>query len=542
MVSSFLVGHRSTRASGSFGRPIVWACAFGGAWLSLNARDAKACGGCFHPPPSPQEVEASVVTDHRMVFSMSPAQSVLWDQIRYSGNPKDFAWVLPVRPGARIELSHDEWIAALEASTQTVITGPTPNCPGAPLGGGGGGGCAFGAKSSASFADGVSNAGGDLVDAGGVQVISQQVIGPYDAVTVRSSQGEALGVWLQANGYDIPASVQPTIDGYASAGFDFIALKLAPSQGVQAMQPVRIVTQGADPTLPLRMVAAGVGAHVGLELFVLSEGRYHPANFPDGAIDFTQLAWDPTQDRSNYSELAAQALAAQGGTAWLTESSQAVSLFSGGTSGGLAALYQATCVPVTFVPSCARPSTEASDDASADTSADASSDASGDASDEATGEASTDAASDGMLEATAAPDAPGDDGAASDGTASDGGVCGAVMVTPCDDFDLAMTGIVPGSLWVTRLRADLPVAALATDLQLEATASQTPVSNVHHTDKFTVAHFDPCAANGASPRSSSSNGGCGCRAAESAGDRFGGVATFFLAACGLVLSMRRRRR
>ena len=107
-------------------RPLVCLFAVVAAWPVLEARDARACGGCFHPPPQPQEVDHSVVTDHRMAFSFSPAQTVLWDQIRYSGSPKDFAWVLPIRQGARIELSHDAWIAALAASTQTVITGPTP--------------------------------------------------------------------------------------------------------------------------------------------------------------------------------------------------------------------------------------------------------------------------------------------------------------------------------------------------------------------------------------------------------------------------------
>jgi hypothetical protein len=39
--------------------------------------------------------------------------------------------------------------------------------------------------------------------------------------------------------------------------FDFIALRLRPQCSQRAMKPVRIITPGADPTLPLRMVAAG---------------------------------------------------------------------------------------------------------------------------------------------------------------------------------------------------------------------------------------------------------------------------------------------
>jgi hypothetical protein len=489
--------------------PVAWVLALAGASLVVNARDARACGGCFHPPPAPLEVQASVVTDHRMAFSMSTKQTVLWDQIRYSGSPKDFAWVLPVRPGARIELSQDAWIAALDASTQTVVTGPASSCGGPPSASYSGG-CAFGGFSSSESSAG---AAGNLVDAGGgqVQIISHQVVGPYDAVTVRSTQGEALGDWLRANGYDIPATIQPIIDAYTSESFDFIALKLAPSEGVQDMQPVRVITPGADPTLPLRMVAAGVGANVGLELYVLSEGRYHPANFPDATIDFTKLAWDPTASRSNYSELATGALAANGGTGWLTESSQPANLYGFmGANPPLGTTYESTCRLTTFVPlSCGARASDAA--------------------------APLDAALEGSL---AAPDGGA---ATADGGAGDASPCSSEPLLSCDDLSLAMTGIAAGNLWVTRLRAALPVGALSQDLELEATASQAPLSNAHHTNSYTIANYDPCAGQGqknaAAPAASSR--GCGCRTAES-NDRYGDALMLSLGAAGLLLSLRRR--
>ncbi len=106
--------------------------------LVSGEREARACGGCFHeqPPPQQPQTESTIVNDHRMVFAISEKQTVLWDQVRYSGNPREFAWVLPVRPGTRIELAHNEWIAALDATTQPQITQPAPK----PLGGFSGGG------------------------------------------------------------------------------------------------------------------------------------------------------------------------------------------------------------------------------------------------------------------------------------------------------------------------------------------------------------------------------------------------------------------
>ena len=68
--------------------------ALGGALAASSVlaseADAHACGGCFNPPESP-----TVVTDHRMIFSISAVESTLYDQIQYTGAPESFGWVLP---------------------------------------------------------------------------------------------------------------------------------------------------------------------------------------------------------------------------------------------------------------------------------------------------------------------------------------------------------------------------------------------------------------------------------------------------------------
>jgi hypothetical protein len=66
--------------------------------LAATARDAHGCGGCFHQPSPTQD--GTVVTDHRMIFAVSPTQTTLYDEIQYQGSPSSFAWVLPVHgPG-----------------------------------------------------------------------------------------------------------------------------------------------------------------------------------------------------------------------------------------------------------------------------------------------------------------------------------------------------------------------------------------------------------------------------------------------------------
>ena len=150
--------------------PLTFALLTGLAASCAGARTARACGGCFASAN-----ERTVVNAHRMAFSITTTQTVLWDQIRYSGDPKEFAWVLPVLPGARVELSRDEWFAALDASTQPVIINPNSGVSGCALAG-----CAS-----------TDNSGGG---SGSVQVLAQSVVGPYETVTLRSTDPRATRV------------------------------------------------------------------------------------------------------------------------------------------------------------------------------------------------------------------------------------------------------------------------------------------------------------------------------------------------------------
>jgi hypothetical protein len=70
-----------------------------GARVAL--RTPRRCGvrrGLPFPAAYPGGGGSAVVTEHRMAVSLSPVQTVLWDQIKYSGTPSDFAWVCPCAP------------------------------------------------------------------------------------------------------------------------------------------------------------------------------------------------------------------------------------------------------------------------------------------------------------------------------------------------------------------------------------------------------------------------------------------------------------
>jgi Uncharacterized protein conserved in bacteria (DUF2330) len=290
---------------------LLGAMGFGLVSMAVTADDARACGGCFHAPTQ----DGDVITDHRMIFSVSPEQTTLYDEIEYQGDPQSFAWVLPIHGQVGVGLSSDTLFAALDQATQTTIQAPTlPLCPS----------CAVcdDTPGEGFGSSGGSSSGGTI---GGVTVISQSVVGPYDTVQLQSTNPTALSDWLTANGFAIPADIEPIIAAYVQEGFDFLALKLQPGQGVRAMRPVRVTTSGASLSLPLRMVAAGTGATVGVTLWVVGQGRYQAANFPNFTIAGSDLTWDWSLQSSNYATIQQQKEAAAGFATWQTESSLDIS-------------------------------------------------------------------------------------------------------------------------------------------------------------------------------------------------------------------------
>jgi uncharacterized protein (TIGR03382 family) len=281
------------------------------ALAASESGDARACGGCFIATS-----ESTEVTSHRMILSVSQTQTSLWDQIAYSGSPSSFAWVLPVKGMADLELSSDALFGNLDALTQVTVNAPALHCV-SNFGGGGDGG------SGGGYGNGGSGGG----DGGGsapppVTVVSQKVVGPYETVQLSSTSPEALEGWLAQHGYNIPADVAPVVSAYVKEGFDFIALKLVPGAGVSAMRPVRVTTPGATPILPLRMVAAGTGVTTPITLWVVGEGRYEPVDVPTFQISEHDLVWDWDRQGSNYASLVQDNFQSSDGQGWLVEAGE----------------------------------------------------------------------------------------------------------------------------------------------------------------------------------------------------------------------------
>jgi hypothetical protein len=337
-----------------------------------------------------------------MVMSIGMNQSTLYDQIEYSGSPESFAWVLPTKGEVDIGVSSDLIFNQLGFDSQVTVAAPPLECPSY--------NCGYPDSSADGVAAGSSGSGdGEFA---GVDVIAQEVVGPYETVQLASTDPEALATWLKDHGYNIPKDIEPLVGTYVQEGFNFLAVKLVPGEGVQSMQPIRITTKGSAVALPLRMVAAGTGALTTITLYVLGEGRWDTNNFPGFTVKPSDVKWDYNIDRSNYTELRAAGYAASKGYGWLTESARQYSTFAFRSS-----------IENVF-----------------------------------------------SFRGPAVAGYPGEYEVA--------------LMAMNNDLDTLFAGMAENSVWLTRLRAELPREALGTDLVLKAADAQDEVATYIQTTKY----------------------------------------------------------
>ncbi|HEX3594840.1 MAG TPA: DUF2330 domain-containing protein, partial [Polyangiaceae bacterium] len=212
-----------------------------------------------------------------------------------------------VQPGATIELSSDAWFEALETATSTRVSPPALVCAQNSSSG------CLGSSSDSAVAAG----GSSVLGANGpaVQVLHQESLGPFETVTLRSTDSGALRDWLSSHGYSIQEDVEPIIDAYIEEQMDFIALRL---NGDQPMQPVRVVTPNGNAVLPLRMVMAGTGSSVDIVLYAIGERRIGLADLTEVKLDLPTLSFDFSSSVTNYETVRENALAQHVGASFLT--------------------------------------------------------------------------------------------------------------------------------------------------------------------------------------------------------------------------------
>ncbi len=266
----------------------------------LAAPRAEACGGFFcAQAPINQAGE-------RIVFGVRGNSVEAHIQIQYQGSADKFAWVVPVTAKPTLGIGSPRLFTFLDIQTQARFSLQWDNSCSR--------GFPWGLPGNAS--DGAESPTAPSED-GGVTVVSQEQVGPYDAAILTADDAVALRTWLTTNGYDIPESAGTALEPYVGGGFYFVALKLQQNKEVGDLRPIVVKFEGSRPCIPIKLTSIAAQPDMPIIAYVLSEKRAIPINYRHVLINPTRIDW--LSGGRNYPQVATAAVDEAGGRAFLTE-------------------------------------------------------------------------------------------------------------------------------------------------------------------------------------------------------------------------------
>jgi hypothetical protein len=224
--------------------------------LATTATPALADGG-FFPDSVYRDLFESA---QRAVILYGNSTEHLILSVSFEGDAENFAWVIPVPNKPEIAVSDPDLFWELSDFT-------TKGLPS----GGGGFGCFGGAAPG---------------DQDGVDVIEEQVVGPYATAILSATNATALADWLNANGYIFPEDGEEIISEYIEREWYFVATKInaveeetgdALAEG--AIEPIVLSFASEEIVYPLRITSLSATSPEVL-LYVLADHVMVPEQYP----------------------------------------------------------------------------------------------------------------------------------------------------------------------------------------------------------------------------------------------------------------------
>jgi MYXO-CTERM domain-containing protein len=279
---------------------LLWGALLAAGLLAVP--EAEACGGFFcSQVPIDQAGE-------RIVFGVRGNTVEAHIQIQYEGAAEQFAWVVPVQSQKQplLSIGSPQLFTFLDAATQPRFQLQWDN------------NCSGFLRDIFPSPEEVSDAGPPGVPTnGGVNVVSREEVGPYDAAILTATDAVALRTWLTDNGYDIPEQTGPALEPYVGNGYYFVALKLQQNKTVGDLKPLVVKFEGNRPCVPIRLTAIAARPDMPILAYVLADHRAVPMNYRHVLINPTRVDW--LMGGSNYAQVATAAVDEAGGQAFLTE-------------------------------------------------------------------------------------------------------------------------------------------------------------------------------------------------------------------------------
>jgi hypothetical protein len=241
------------------------------------------------------------MSTERVAVATAPSRTTRWAQVSVTGASAGFAWLVPVHPGARLDLASDAWLDALDAATAPVILPPTtPGC--------------------------IGGSDADLV----APTTSPMSTSPTQTEILTDLP--SLTVLLGDAGFPISPELASRLTTVLASG-DAIAALLFPNAKLPT-HTLRIVDDGT-PSLPFALSGTNFG-DLAVTGFVVAPGPEAAGTMPI-TIDPSTVLW-VADAHSTYAQAGVVLVQQSQGTRWLTQSSMPGLFFAGAPIGGGASL------------------------------------------------------------------------------------------------------------------------------------------------------------------------------------------------------------
>ncbi|WP_437676350.1 DUF2330 domain-containing protein [Sorangium sp. So ce131] len=247
--------------------------------LSISAApgDALAAGAWL-----PGAGQASI--EQRIAVAAGPERTALWTSLRFQGAGGPVALVVPVPPLAAIDVSSDAWLEALEAATAPRVLPPqgvSPYCPG-------------------------EEAGASPFHVVG-QLAHEATLSPSEVTVL--ADAEAVALWAASAG--LALSPETAAQLAALQGVRFAAARFDAPGGPAITKALRVVAAGGEPLLPLSLTRAGDDG-VLVTAWLLGDGRGALPSAAPVRLPAASLTWDARSQASDYEDIRLDALAQAG--------------------------------------------------------------------------------------------------------------------------------------------------------------------------------------------------------------------------------------
>ena len=227
--------------------------------LSMPATPVLA-DGCLFPDSMYRDLYESA---QKAVILYGNNTEHLILSVSFEGDAEDFAWVIPLPAKPEIAVTDAELFWELSDFTATEIPSPGIGC------------MPFGGMSPG--------------DQEGVDVIEEQVVGPYATAILSATNATALVDWLNTNGYIFPEDGEEIVNEYIEKEWYFVATKINAVEedtgytlAEGAIEPIVLSFASDEIVYPLRItsLSATNGTPPEVLLYVFADHAMVPEQYP----------------------------------------------------------------------------------------------------------------------------------------------------------------------------------------------------------------------------------------------------------------------